>query len=131
MSHVDFFTAHFRGSGPVGVRNPPFEEIERMLREVDSGKVRAVELFKDYKGVWYIGEHLSIFGAKSLYHVSEWINGEETHFFLNEEGDYESLIHIDGHPYQMKQFCTDLDLIIDIASEYFHTGELLDKVRWW
>lgn len=131
MSSVVFFTTYFKGTGAVGVKHPPFEEIERMLREIDSGRVLALKLFKCYEWEGSGEQHLAIFGKQSLYHVSEWILGEETHTFCNEEVDPVDSVEIDGYPYQLKQFCTDLDVVIAIASEYFDHGKLSDKVKWW
>jgi len=131
MSRVRFFTTYFKKIGTVGVKNPPFEEIERMLREIGLRRVCAVKLFKCYEGEGCIKQYLSIFGEDSLYHVSEWIAGEETRTFLNEEVDFSSMVEIDGNTFQLKQFCTDLNLVIEIANEYFYHGKLSEKVKWW
>lgn len=63
MPEVNYFTTYYENCGLVGIKSPPFDEIERMVRKIGTERIGAVRLYKRYEED-SIEETLLIFGKK-------------------------------------------------------------------
>ena len=109
----------------VDVASPQWEQVAQQLEKLHGGDVCRVDLYGEDEST-----AMSIHGQGDAFHIAVCANETSYHYFWNGQERTEELREIAGNLFSAHQVCDDFALVLDIAKEFWSTGQCLGSVQW-